>query len=111
MRKAKVIYTAPEGDSKVVDMGGETFYDGKETELNTDDHGHMIEKLSNNQHFDVELGEEEEPKRGPGRPKKRDFKAGIEGARDHDFEQDRRDLSDKIGKQNKTAVANAENKN
>lgn len=93
MRKAKVTYNAPDGDNKVVEMGGVTFFDGQEAELNTDDNGAMLEKLQNNQHFDVEMGEEEEgrPKRGrPVGSKNRDLKAGIEEARDHDFEADRR---------------------
>jgi hypothetical protein len=90
MRKAQATYHAPEGDDKVAEMGGVTFFDGQSVELNTDDHGHMIGKLQGNPHFDVELGEEEEGKRGPGRPKKRDLKAGIEEARDHDFEADQR---------------------
>lgn len=104
MRKATATYHAPEGDNKVVEMGGVTFFDGQEVELNTDDHEHMIGKLSNNQHFDVEVSEEEEPKRGPGRPKKRDLKAGIEEARDHDFEADRRaKMSEMIDRDNKAA--------
>ncbi len=41
-----------------VEMGGQTFYDGKETELNTDDNGALLDKLQGNQHFDVEIGEE-----------------------------------------------------
>lgn len=92
MRKAKVTYNAPEGDNKVVEMGGQTFFDGQEIELNTDEHDHMIGKLQNNPHFDVELGEEEQsdkPRRG--RPRTRDLKAGIAEARDHDFEADRRE--------------------
>jgi hypothetical protein len=93
MRKAKVTYNAPKGDSKVVEMGGVTFYDGQEIELNTDDHGAMISKLEANQGspnalFDIEVGEEEDrPKRGrPVGSKTRDLKAGIEEGRDHDFE-------------------------
>jgi hypothetical protein len=85
MRKAKVTYNAPKGDNKVVEMGGVTFYDGQEVELNTDDHGAMISKLEANQGspnalFDIEVGEEEErPKRGrPAGSKTRDLKAGIE---------------------------------
>jgi hypothetical protein len=98
MRKAKVTYNAPKGDSKVVEMGGVTFYDGQEIELNTDDHGAMISKLEANQGspnalFDIEVGEEEDrPKRGrPVGSKTRDLKAGIEEGRDHDFEADRRE--------------------
>lgn len=101
MRKATVTYRAPEGDSKVVEMGGVTFFDGKEVELNSDDHPHLMwkgndgqqtSKIEGNPHFDVEMGEEEQPdKPRRGRPPKvRDMKAGIEEARDHDFEKDRR---------------------
>ena len=93
MRKATATYHAPQGDSKVVEMGGVTFFDGQEVELNSDDHEHMINKLPGNQHFSIEVGEEEQddkPRRGRP-PKNRDFKAGIEEARDHDFEADRRD--------------------
>ena len=93
MRKAKVTYNAPDGDNKVVEMGGQTFYDGKETELNTDDNGALLDKLQGNQHFDVEMGEEEESPKKRGRPvgsKNRDLKAGIQEAADHDFEADRR---------------------
>lgn len=71
MRKATATYHAPEGDNKVVEMGGVTFFDGKEVELNTDDHGHMIGKLQNNPHFDIEIGDEVvSEKRKPGRPPK-----------------------------------------
>lgn len=98
MRKAKVTYHAPKGDNKVVEMGGVTFYDGQEVELNTDDHGAMISKLEANQGspnalFDIDVGEEEDrPKRGrPVGSKTRDLKAGIEEGRDHDFEADRRE--------------------
>lgn len=91
MRKAKATYNAPAGDNKVVEMGGVTFFDGQEVELNTDEHGHMINKMQNNPYFDIDVGEEEQnAKRGPGRPKKQDLKAGIEEARDHDFEADQR---------------------
>lgn len=65
MRKATATYVAPKGDSKVVEMGGVTFFDGQAVELNSDDHGHLINKLPGNQHFDIEVGEEtERPKRG-----------------------------------------------
>jgi hypothetical protein len=69
MKKATATYVAPPGDNKVVEMGGVTFFDGKPVDLNTDDHGHLVSKLPGNQHFDVEVGEEEaSPKRKPGRP-------------------------------------------
>lgn len=71
MRKATAIYHAPEGDNKVVEMGGVTFFDGKSVDLNTDDHGHMISKLLGNRHFEIEVSADDEPvKRGPGRPPK-----------------------------------------
>jgi hypothetical protein len=92
MRKATATYNAPEGDNKVVEMGGVTFFDGQSVELNTDEHDHMINKLKNNPHFDIEIGEEQASEKRRGRPpKNRDLKAGIEEARDHDFEADRRD--------------------
>jgi hypothetical protein len=65
MRKATATYVAPPGDSKVVEMGGVTFFDGQAVDLNTDDHAHLIDKLPGNKHFDIEVGEEEDkPKRG-----------------------------------------------
>jgi hypothetical protein len=33
MRKATATYNAPEGDNKVVEMGGVTFYDGQSVDL------------------------------------------------------------------------------
>lgn len=68
MRKANATYNAPEGDSKVVEMGGVTFFDGQEVELNSEDHPHLMSKLPGNQHFDVEMGEEEPAKNKGGRP-------------------------------------------
>lgn len=78
MKKATATYVAPPGDNKVVEMGGVTFFDGKPVDLNTDDHGHLISKLPGNQHFDVEVGEEEaSPKKKLGRPSNAD-KAAAE---------------------------------
>jgi hypothetical protein len=68
MRTAKVTYNAPARDNKVVEMGGVTFYDGQAVELNTDDNGIMLVKLQTNQHFDVEMGGEEEAPKKRGRP-------------------------------------------
>jgi hypothetical protein len=104
MRKATATYRAPEGDNKVVEFGGVTFFDGQEVELNSDDHDHMINKLQGNQHFDIDVGEDEPSKRGPGRPKKVDLKASMDEARDHDFEADlRAKLADMIDRDNKAA--------
>ena len=72
MRKAVATYHAPEGDNKVVEMGGVTFFDGQPVDLNSVDHAHLIAKLPGNPHFDIEVGEDDgqNKKRGPGRPKK-----------------------------------------
>lgn len=68
MRKATATYNAPEGDNKVVEMGGVTFFDGQPVDLNSDDHGHLMSKLPGNPYFEIEVGEEEPGKRKPGRP-------------------------------------------
>ena len=81
MRKATVTYNAPPGDNKVVEMGGVTFFDGQSVELNTEDHPHIISKLEGNQHFDLDLGEDDgevKPKRG--RPSKADKEAADKKA-------------------------------
>jgi hypothetical protein len=72
MKKATAIYRAPKGDNEVVHMGGVRFFDGETVELNSDDHGHLINKLPGNQHFDIELGEEVPDEQRPrrGRPPK-----------------------------------------
>ena len=53
MQKATATYRAPPGDSKVTEMGGVTFFDGKSVDLNSYDHAHLIAKLPGNPHFDV----------------------------------------------------------
>lgn len=70
MKKATATYHAPEGDNEVVHMGGVRFFDGQSVELNSDDHGHLINKLPGNQHFEIEVGEEvpDESKPRRGRP-------------------------------------------
>jgi hypothetical protein len=147
MQKATATYVAPFGDSKVVEMGGVTFFDGQTVEINSEDHPHLMQKLQGNAHFDVVMGEDDEQETQPaakkrgrpsaadraaaqeaaeaaerdanaaadkakaakedldatekaanapedgGRPapeKRRDVKAGITEAVDHDFEKDRR---------------------
>lgn len=60
MRKALAVYRAPPGDNKVVEMGGVTFFHGQEVELNSDDHGHLINKLPTNPHFEIEVGEDDQ---------------------------------------------------
>jgi hypothetical protein len=89
MRKASATYHAPDGDSKEVEIGGLHFRDGEAIEINSDEHPHLMDKLQGNQHFEVDMGEDDEkPRRG--RPPNRDLKKGIEEARDHDFEADQR---------------------
>jgi len=70
MRTATATYHAPEGDSKVAVMGGVTFPDGEPVEINDKEHSHLMNKLPGNPHFEVEMGEDEPVKRGPGRPRK-----------------------------------------
>jgi hypothetical protein len=57
MRKATATYTAPKGDSKVVEMGGVTFFDGQPVDLNSDEHPRLIAKLPGNPHFNIEISE------------------------------------------------------
>jgi len=94
MRKATATYHAPEGDAKSCNIGGVNFNDGEAVDINSDEHPHLMEKLQGNQHFEFNMGEDDEkPRRG--RPPNRDFKKAIEEARDHDFEQDQRDAAAK----------------
>lgn len=88
MRTAIATYHAPEGDNKVAEMGGVTFFDGQAAELNSNEHGHLMAKLPGNPHFEIEMGEDD-GEAGTGSTA-RDFKAGIEEARDHSFEADQR---------------------
>jgi hypothetical protein len=77
MKTGTATYVAPFGDSKVTEMGGVTFFDGKPVEINSYDHPHLIEKLQANQHFDVTVGEDDK-KPAPaakkrGRPSAKDI--------------------------------------
>lgn len=88
MQTATAIYHAPEGDAKSCTMNGVTFNDGEEVELNSNEHGHVMSKLPTNPHFEVKIGDDDgEASKGAS---SRDFKAGIENARDHDFEAEQR---------------------
>jgi hypothetical protein len=51
--KVYVTYHAPEGDSKVCEMGGKTFFDGQAIELDSEADAALIEQCSNNAHFEV----------------------------------------------------------
>ena len=51
MPKISVTYKAPKGDSKVCDVFGHTFYDGKAEEIEVSDA--VAAKLKNNANFTV----------------------------------------------------------
>jgi hypothetical protein len=88
MRKATATYHAPEGDSDSVQMGGVSFRDGESVEINSNDHGHLMNKLKGNRHFEFNAGEDDGKDAGRS-PQTRDLKAGITEAVSHDFEKDR----------------------
>jgi hypothetical protein len=59
MAKVSVTYRAPKGDTKYVEWGGFTFFDGQPVEIedNTPDNQHLIKKASKNPCFEVsEMG-------------------------------------------------------
>lgn len=68
MKTATATYTAPKDDSKVVEMGGVTFFDGQAVTLNSDEHAHLINKLPGNHHFNIEVGEDDGKTKKRGRP-------------------------------------------
>jgi hypothetical protein len=83
MQKATVTYVAPVGDSKVVEMGGVTFFDGKSVEINSYDNPRLLEKLQGNQYFDINVSKEDNqppPKVKRGRPSKADIEAAKAAA-------------------------------
>jgi hypothetical protein len=49
MKELEVTYHAPKGDAKVVEMLGQTFYDGKSEKVIVDDR--TLAKLQGNRHF------------------------------------------------------------
>lgn len=57
MGKITVIYHAPPGDDRVVDMRGVTFFDGQPVEIDTEEHTALANKLRTNWHFEVSGGE------------------------------------------------------
>lgn len=91
MQKATATYHAPDGDAKSATINGVIFNDGEAVDINSDEHPHLMDKLQGNQHFEFEEGEDDNKPRRGRPPKNRDLKAGIEEARDHDFEADRRE--------------------
>jgi hypothetical protein len=89
MQKATVTYRSPPGDNKVTEMGGVTFFDGKSVELNSYDNPHLLQKLANNQFFDVEMGKEDNqpaPKVKRGRPSNADIAAAKAASEQADRE-------------------------
>jgi len=86
MRIAHATYHAPEGDNKVVEMGGKTFFDGQAVELNTDEHAQLIRKLESNIHFEFEIGPDDgaaKPKRGrPSNAEKAEKEAADKAAKE-----------------------------
>ena len=60
MKKVTVTYHAPPGDSRVVEVFGHTFFDGKAEEIEASDL--LIEKMRGNRHFEISDGPPEKPK-------------------------------------------------
>lgn len=78
MARMKATYHAPEGDLRVIEWNGVTFFDGLTVDLNSDEHEEIMRKVPRNQFFSFEMveGEDEAPKtkRRPGRPPKAEVK-------------------------------------
>lgn len=110
MQKATVTYHSPVGDSKVVEMGGVTFFDGQSKEINSYDNPHLLSKLKGNAHFEVALGKEDDappPKVKRGRPSKADIEAAkVEADR---AEKEAKDAADRAeaAKSDHEKLANA----
>lgn len=63
MKTRKITYVAPEGDSKVCETNGLTFYDGVAVEIEDNaDSALFIYKLWHNQHFKVSGDEPDDPR-------------------------------------------------
>ncbi|MEY9239174.1 hypothetical protein ABIF68_006793 [Bradyrhizobium japonicum] len=61
MKKATVTYTAPKGDSKVVEMLGYTFYDGQAQDIHCEDAN--MTRLQGNRHFKVDKVSDYDPEK------------------------------------------------
>lgn len=81
MQKATATYIAPFGDSKVVEMAGVTFFDGKPVELNSYDNGDLIKKLEGNPYFDITVGKDDENAKPPAKKRGRPSAADIAAAK------------------------------
>lgn len=58
-KSVSVTYHAPPGDSKVVEMFGHTFYDGKSETVEVTEREH--DKLRGNRHFEFDEAKPDEP--------------------------------------------------
>lgn len=68
MKKVSVTYHAPKGDSKVAQLFGHTFHDGKAEEVEVEDG--VLAKLKNNPSFTLGKESDAEPsKRDPAKEK------------------------------------------
>lgn len=62
-----VTYCAPEGDERVVDTRGLTFFDGQPVEIDAEEHAAFLAKAENNPHFKIGGGDgipADKPRRG-----------------------------------------------
>lgn len=89
MRKATATYVAPPGDSKVCEMGGVTFFDGKPVELDSYEHPGLIDKLQNNQFFDIKVGEDDKQSKPAVKKRGRPSHADVAAAKAAAVEADR----------------------
>ena len=62
--KVYVTYHAPEGNSKVCEMGGKTFFDGQAVELDSEADAALISQCEDNSHFEVSEHKKPEAKAG-----------------------------------------------
>lgn len=68
MTKVSVKYHAPKGDEKVVEIFGETFFDGQPNDVDLNDRD--LGKLKKNPHFEVSGGDEADDHDGEQPPEK-----------------------------------------
>ncbi|QOZ68884.1 hypothetical protein [Bradyrhizobium arachidis] len=66
MKKATVTYTAPKGDSKMVEMLGHTFYDGQSQEVVCEDAN--MTRLQGNRYFKVSGVSDYDPEQDAPKP-------------------------------------------
>lgn len=73
MKSVTVTYHAPPGDSKVAEVFGHTFFDGKSETIEVDDH--VAEKLRGNKHFECSEPKDAQPKKPDPKQQKADEEA------------------------------------